>query len=302
MSVADGIDRFLEYLRYQRGSSEHTLRSYARDLAQFDSFLDQMDWSLQEMSHKRLRQFFAELSMSGLKKSTQARKMSAVRSFFRYLVRQGVLVENPSKLLRGPKQEKRLPHCLSNQEVESLLQAPVGQTSLAVRDRAILETLYSTGMRVGELVGTNLDDLRVREEVVRVRGKGSVERLAPLGSFCLEAIEVYRKEARSQMVSSQTPAEQPLFINRFGGRLSDRGVRRLLKKYIAVCGLSTETTPHTLRHSFATHLLLEGAGLRSVQKLLGHRSLASTELYTHLSIARLREVYEQAHPRQIISP
>ncbi len=285
---------WLGHLRYEKNASEHTLRSYANDLAQFAGFLESRDWGLVDLDGVRVRAFLAELAGRRLQKTTVARKTSTLRSFFKYLLREGIVDRNPMALVRNPKRPQRLPHFLQTDEVERLLAAPVGEGMLERRDRSLLEFLYSTGVRVGELVSVDLGDLRILEGVVRIRGKGKRERLAPLGSHALHALSDY--------LAIRGREGGPLYLNKLGGRLSDRGVRRLLEKYIALSDLSRRTTPHTLRHSFATHLLERGADLRTVQELLGHRRISSTQVYTHVTTEQLREVYEKAHPRAGSAP
>jgi len=260
-----------------------------------------------------VRSYLAMLRNSDYSKSTVARKLASLRSLYKFLVRNGKVKTSPVAVIRTPKQDKRLPACLDESQVVALLEAPLSagggaradrsasarsrpggiETMLPGRDRAILETTYSSGLRISELVGLNLEDLDEFGETLRVRGKGKKERLAPLGTKAMEAIAEYlalRKRA--------PPADAPdaLFVNKHGSRLSARSVRRMLVKYIRLAGLPPGATPHTLRHSFATHMLNRGADLRSVQELLGHKSISSTQIYTHLTTARLKAVYDKAHP------
>ncbi|MGL6194003.1 MAG: tyrosine-type recombinase/integrase, partial [Thermoguttaceae bacterium] len=225
----------------------------------------------------------------------------SLRSFFKFGIRDGWVQENPAKPLRNPRTGRSLPYFLSTSEIEKLLNSPSVSEVLGIRDCAILETMYSAGVRVGELVAMNLGDLDPNHEIVRVRGKGKKERFAPIGSFAKKAL-AHWFPIRSELIQKSkhrlkdTP-EMPIFLNKFGTRLTTRSVGRMLEKYLKLTGLDKRTTPHTLRHSFATHLLDRGADIRSVQELLGHKSLVTTQIYTHLSTAGLLEVYEKAHPR-----
>ncbi|MEK6249517.1 MAG: tyrosine recombinase, partial [Planctomycetales bacterium] len=243
-----------------------------------------------------LRGFIAELQKSGYAKTTIARRLACLRSFFRFGMRERWVDVNPAKPLRNPRPARRLPHFLTSEEVGKLLESPTRDSDQGKRDRAMLETMYSAGLRVSELVGLSTGDLDLEEGLVRVRGKGRRERLAPVGSYAARAINNWLA-VRSPAEDQPKGSGAPVFLNRFGRRLTTRSVGRMLEKYLKVSGLDRQTSPHTLRHSFATHLLDRGADIRSVQELLGHKSLVTTQIYTHISTARLREVYERAHPR-----
>ena len=313
------IQRFLDYLDGQRNVSAHTHRCYAADLRQFCQFLsarceaavpsaglaadDLADVELPAAGHltRRIlevapldvRAYLAMLRNSQYSKATIARKLASLRSFYRFLVRSGKLKASPASVIRTPRQERRLPRCLDIEQIERLLAAPDTDTLLGARDRAILETIYSAGLRVSELVGLDLEDLDEFSEAVRVRGKGKKERLAPLGSKAIEAVRHYlglRARAFGRAHRG------PLFLNKDGGRISSRSIRRKLDKYLQLAGIDPHVSPHTLRHSFATHMLNAGADLRSVQELLGHQKLSTTQIYTHLTTRRLKEVYDRAHP------
>ena len=249
------------------------------------------------LSPQELRAYQAALQEAGYARSTISRKLASLRSFYRFAMRQGITNENPAKPLRNPRRQRKLPHVLSNAEIGKLLLAPSSLNEAGLRDRAILETMYSAGLRVSELVTLRDGDLDFDQGLIRVQGKGRKERLSPLGSYAIKAIKRY---FRYRTRSSKTEAlgrQSPVFVNRFGNALTTRSVGRMLEKYILETDLDTRTSPHTLRHSFATHLLDRGADIRSVQELLGHQSLATTQIYTHVSAANLRQVYEQAHPR-----
>ncbi len=313
------IHRYLDYLDAERAFSAHTIRSYAADLQQFCRFLAAMaspgppagrspgeltaddlpgadDLSLPAIGARLpaiaptdVRAFLAMMRNSGYSKPTIARKLATLRSFYKYLVRSGLIEASPVSVIRTPRLDKRLPKCLDVDQVAAILEAPDTTTLLGARDRAILETLYSAGLRIGELVALNVEDLDEFAEAVRVRGKGRKERIAPLGAMAVAAIEHY-------LSMRDGPKRGPLFVNVRSGRLSARSVRRKLDKYLPLAGIGVHVSPHALRHSFATHMLNAGADLRSVQEMLGHSSLSTTQIYTHLTTRRLKEVYERAHP------
>jgi len=291
--------RFLRYLRAERNASPHTLKSYREDLSALIAYLSDSHGqcpSPADVTTFDLRGYVAGLHEAGYAKATIARRLASLRSFFRFGQREGWIGANPAKALRNPRKARTLPHFLSTDEVRQLLAAPRSDSGQGLRDRAILETLYSAGLRVSELVGLNDGDLDLHEGILHVRGKGRRERLAPVGKFAVQAL---RRWLRTRVVADDEAAgnDAPVFVNRFGRRLTARSVARLLEKYLLQTGLDRRTSPHTLRHSFATHLLDRGAGIRSVQELLGHRSLVTTQIYTHLSTANLRAAYQRAHPR-----
>ena len=236
------------------------------------------------------------LHEAGYAKTTIARRLASLRSFFRFGQREGWTKANPAKPLRNPRKARSLPHFLSSEEIDRLLAAPPRGESLGLRDRAILEVLYSAGLRVSELAGLNASDMDLAGGTLRVRGKGRRERIAPIGSFAIARVEAVARGAAA-LASEKSGPTAPVFVNKFGRRLTTRSVGRLLEKHLRATGLDRRTTPHTLRHSFATHLLDRGADIRSVQELLGHKSLVTTQIYTHVSTAGLRAVYERAHPR-----
>lgn len=293
------IPRFLRYLDVERNCSDLTIKSYREDLELLYGFLSESfdrAPSPAEITPQDLRKYVSALHEAGYAKSSVARRLASMRSYFRFAQREGLCDANPAKPLRNPRRERKLPHFLTGSEIGKLLSAPPRDQAMGLRDRAILETLYSAGLRVSELVGINLDDLDLTDGLVRVRGKGKRERLAPLGSFAVKAI---RRWLRQRVVANGLPASEAsaVFLNKFGKRLTTRSVARMLEKHLKTTGLDLRTSPHTLRHSFATHLLDRGADIRSVQELLGHKSLVTTQIYTHVSTAGLRKAYEKAHPR-----
>jgi integrase/recombinase XerC len=294
------VDRFLQYLRVERNASAFTLKSYREDLAALESYLTQSLGGRcpepNEITVLDLRGYVSSLHAADYAKSTISRRLASLRSFFRFGRREGWASTNPAKPLRNPRKQRSLPHFLSSAEIGRLLEAPPATDPLGLRDRAILETLYSAGLRVSELVSLNQGDLDFAGSVLTVRGKGKRERLSPIGSFAQQALRRWLEARRVSPREPQGPSS-PVFVNKFGRRLTTRSVGRLLEKYLKETGLDRRTTPHTLRHSFATHLLDRGADIRSVQELLGHKSLTTTQIYTHVSTAGLRAAYERAHPR-----
>jgi integrase/recombinase XerC len=333
------IDAFLSYLVDDRHFSPYTARCYGADLRQFiayltDEFAIKPDPGAENAEFQRyqnglgvgsadgvvasvgpktlttvicdidvetIRGFLAFLSEQNYSASTLARKIATLRSFYKWALKRTIVKANPMILIRTPRQTKRLPKAISVEQVEQLLAAPDDTATLGARDRAILETLYSTGIRVSELVGLNVEDLDETGEALRVRGKGRRERLVPLGSHALTALRhyIHTLQGDPQFKTAWQEAEdvRPLFVNKHGSRLSSRSVRRKLDKYLREVGLDPGISPHTLRHSFATHLLDNGADLRSVQELLGHQSLSTTQVYTHLTTQRMRDAYDDSHPR-----
>lgn len=308
------VRQFLDFLKLEKHFSDYTVKSYGADLVQFAQFLageigqagaNATPGSMpQEAIDKRLagcealliREFLAYLYAQNYTKSTTARKLATLRSFYKFLIRRGMVSANPLSAIRTPKQEKRLPKCLDLEQVQRLLEAPGDADLLSSRDRAMLEVLYSSGIRVSELVELEMSDMDLQEGVLRVRGKGRKDRLTPIGSQAIHALNRYFELRRSDP-RCQGPAAARVFLNKHGQSLSTRSVRRKLDKYLVQAGLDPGISPHTLRHSFATHLLNNGADLRSVQELLGHQSLSTTQIYTHLTTGRMKEVYDHAHPR-----
>ena len=284
------VGEFLRYLDHERGVSHHTLRSYAADLAEFEAFLAREKLGgLARADARAIRGWLASLHERKLARSSVARKLASVRSCLKYLARRGVVELNAARQVRSPKLPQRLPSFLPKDESKNLLDSPVERTEAGLRDRALLELLYATGLRVAECCGLDLDDLDRQQGSVRVMGKGGKERVVPAGDVALQALDAWltvRGEGRG-----------PLFTNPRGGRLSTRGVHRIVKSRARAAGIERRVTPHTFRHSFATHMLGEGADLRLIQELLGHSRLSTTQRYTHVSAEHLMKVYDRAHPR-----
>jgi integrase/recombinase XerC len=313
------VKQFLDYLQLEKHFSDYTVKSYGADLFQFGQFLGKQIGlqpgsepvsmpSMEELDKCQLacepmtvREFLAYLYAQNYTKSTTARKLATLRSFYKFCIRRGMVSVNPLSTIRTPKQEKRLPRCLDLEQVQKLLEAPGDGDLLSARDKAMLEVLYSSGIRVSELVDLEMSDLDLQEGVLRVRGKGRKDRLTPIGSQAIKALQRYFELRAIDSRSQVSNCVQRCFLNKHGQSLSTRSVRRKLDKYLVTAGLDPGISPHTLRHSFATHLLNNGADLRSVQELLGHQSLSTTQIYTHLSTTRMKEVYDQAHPRAMES-
>ncbi|MBF0215575.1 MAG: tyrosine recombinase XerC [Candidatus Omnitrophica bacterium] len=285
------IDKYIRYLEAERNSSEHTTRGYSRDLGELASFLGEKGPG--EVSHLDIRKFLAELKARELSRATVVRKLSAIRSFYRFLFREDIVVTNPAEGVFTPKLEKRLPEFLDQVKTLELITAPRGEKQSELRDRAVLETLYSTGMRVSELVELSRDAIDIFSGVIKVRGKGKKERITLIGQKAEEAISAYLSVRKDQGLDTS----RALFVNKNGTRLSDRGVRRIVDKYVRMASIDKKLSPHSIRHSFATHMLNNGADLRSVQELLGHKNLSTTQIYTHLGAKRIKEIYDKAHPR-----
>jgi integrase/recombinase XerC len=297
------VQAFLRHLRLEKNVSQLTLKSYADDFESFDAYLQDRIGHVpppDELSIAELRGYVTYLHDCQYARTTIARRLACLRSFFRYTTREGITQTNIAKALRTPRVGRKLPHFLTNEQVISLLEAPPANDPMGLRDRAILETLYSAGLRVSELVGLDLDDWDRAANIIRVYGKGKKERIAPIGSHAARALERWLEVRESD---KEAPADErgAIFVNRFGRRLTTRSIGRILEKYLQVTGLDSITSPHTLRHSFATHLLDGGADLRSVQELLGHKSLTTTQIYTHVSTRRMQDAYEQAHPHAVKS-
>jgi integrase/recombinase XerC len=302
--MEDAIRAFVTFLEVEREASRETIRGYRSDLRQFLSYAGTLRPAAasaltpQEVDPLTIRGYLAWLDRKKEKKASLARKLAALRSFFRFMTREGLAGQNPAAEVRTPKQPQYLPRVLTKDDANALMEFPEGDDLSARRDRAVLETLYSTGARVSELVGMNVEDLNRSDGLVRLRGKGRKERIVPVGTVALEALREYHASRRPSAISHQLSArsDTPVFTNNRGGRLTARSVERIVEKHSRRLS-GGSVSPHALRHSFATHLLDEGADLRAIQEMLGHASLATTQKYTHLATDHLLEVYDRAHPR-----
>ncbi len=283
------IEHFLRYLEVERNASAHTLRAYRKDLESFAAYVQKKP-SAVDMGD--IRSFIAHQIKGGLNKSTAGRRLASIRSFLKYLHREGHIKSNPAKLVSTPRASKLLPKFLSVDDVFSLIEKPAGIGFIPLRDRAILELLYSSGLRVSEISGLNVDEVNIREGLVKVKGKGKKERILPVGTKAAEALKSYMVERI--LLKKRDSA---LFLNRSDTRLAERSIRRIVVKYAKLTGITAAIGPHTLRHTFASHLLQSGADLRVIQELLGHSSLSTTQKYTHLDITHLMDVYDKSHPR-----
>lgn len=281
------IDKFIRYLEIEKNYSQHTALNYRLDLEDFAKFWGESP--LEKIDYLSLRKYLATLKEKNLGSRTVNRRLSALRSFFKFLTREGFLKVNPITSISSPKQDKHLPQFLTEEEVIRLIDTALPQDEKGLRDRAILETFYSTGIRISELVGLDDNDMDIISGVAKVMGKGKKERIVPIGERAIEAIRAYLANRKKQASA--------IFLNKNGSRITTRGVRNIVGKYLRLAGIKQGVSPHTLRHSFATHLLNRGADLRSVQELLGHVNLSTTQIYTHLTTDRLKAVYSKAHPR-----
>ena len=290
------VSEFINYLAVERGLAQNTLESYGRDLRQFQSYLQtsQMDF-LKDSSRSTILTYLNSLHNKGRAVSTISRNLAAIKSFYQYLVREKYLEKDPAANLESPKLEKKLPKILTVQEVEELLKQPDTILPAGLRDKAMLELLYATGIRVSELISLNISDINLDMGYIKCFGKGSKERIVPLGSIAAKCVQDYVGRGRNKLV--RTYEESALFVNHHGNRLTRQGFWKIIKKYAHEARILKEITPHTLRHSFATHLLENGADLRSVQEMLGHADISTTQIYTHVTKNRLKEVYDKAHPR-----
>jgi integrase/recombinase XerC len=320
------IQEFVNYLKFEKHFSDYTTRCYGTDLEQYVTHItgpaghsdsggnhgegwnsstatavqteQKVDQLLLAADVNSIRAYMAQLNDHNYSKSTLARKLATLRSFYKFLVKRHHITNNPVSTIRTPKQEKKLPKFLEYEQIQKLLNTPPAETWLGARDRAMMEVMYSTGVRVSELVGLNLDDVDFLSEVIHIRGKGKKERICPIGSRALQAIQNYLEFRNKRMESDANFDTRVLFANKHGKRLSTRSVRRKMDKYLLEAGLDPDISPHTLRHSFATHMLNNGADLRSVQELLGHQSLSTTQIYTHVTTHHMKEQYQNAHPRE----
>lgn len=298
------IEEFLTHLRVEKTASNLTLLSYRTDLGQFFDFLSREYQEPPEalatelLNHKTVRNYLADMQGRGLSRSTMARKLASLRSFVKYLCREDILPGNPIANVSTPKQERKLPRFLYPTEIDLLLNAPDPTQMMGRRDKAILETLYAAGVRVSELVSINMADIDWDEESILIRGKGNKERLAPMGRQSKAALLDYVQHSRNLLLQAGQTTTDALFLNKFGSRLSARSVRNIINKYVDTVAITQKVSPHTLRHSFATHLLNGGADLRTVQELLGHVKLSTTQIYTHLTKENIKKIYDNSHPRR----
>lgn len=299
------IRDFESHIETERNLSPHTRRNYITDIRQFQAFLSENNINVEggssdrhiRIDHMVLRAFLAYLYRRNVKKVTISRKIASVRAFFKYLLREGRIPYNPAEMIHAPKIEKYLPTFLSVDEVFSLIGVTFSNDAFGLRDKAIIELFYSSGIRVGELTDLNMDDIDWSSSLMKVRGKGRKERIVPIGGPAMKALSDYTGKRRTLIRERNADSGSPLFLNRFGKRISTRSISRIIDKYMLVSGINKKISPHALRHTFATHLMDGGADMRVIQELLGHESLSTTQKYTSMSISRLLEVYDKAHPK-----
>ena len=293
--MSEKLSKFLDFLKYEKNASPHTISAYRRDLLQFKNYLKNKQLNLEQADNIVIRGFLAVLYEKKVKKSTSSRKLAAIRSFYQFCIQRKWMADNPAKIVATPKQEKTVPSFLTEEEMAEFLDFPRSGKVLDLRDNAMLELLYASGIRVSELIGLNFEDLNFEERLIRVKGKGKKERMIPFGKTAEERLRIYI--SRRMMINKGKIDEEALFLNYRGQRLSTRSVERTVSFYIQRSAVRRKISPHSLRHSFATHLLSRGADLRIIQELLGHESLATTQKYTHMDLKRLLEVYKKSHPR-----
>lgn len=281
------IEKFIRYLEVEKNYSPHTILNYRHDLQEFKKFLGET--KIENTDYLTLRKYLVGLKAQNLNNTSISRRLSSLRSFFRFLNRENYLKNNPVAGVSSPKKEKRLPSFLTEEEITRLIESVIAKDESGLRDRAMLEVFYSTGVRISELAGLNLDNIDFISGVIKVLGKGKKERLVPIGDIAIGALRNYLDKRAKQ--------SEAVFLNKNGSRITDRGIRGIVAKYLRLASIKQGVSPHTLRHSFATHLLNRGADLRSVQELLGHANLSTTQVYTHLTTERLKSIYDKAHPR-----
>jgi integrase/recombinase XerD len=287
---------FIYFLSVEKGLAKNTLESYQRDLKKYLQFLNRQGITdFNETSKKIILEYIAEQKKNGLAVSTLTRNLASIRSFYQFLLQEQIIQENPAGELESPKAEKKLPTVLSLKDIELLLDQPQPRGNIGMRDKAMLELLYATGIRVSELVSLNLDNVNLKMGFLKCEGKGNKERIVPLGSVAIKSLQEYLQNGRSKLLKQKD--EKALFVNQHGKRLTRQGFWKILKKYALRTGINAEITPHTLRHSFATHLLENGADLRSVQEMLGHADISTTQIYTQITRKKIKEIYNQTHPR-----
>ncbi len=290
------VTEFINYLAVERGLAQNTLESYGRDLHQFQTYLKNSNLEvLKDSNRNTILNYLAALQNKGRAVSTISRNLAAIKSFYQYLVKERYLDKDPAANLESPKLEKKLPKILSITEVEELLKQPNSFLPAGLRDKAMLELLYATGIRVSELISLNISDVNLDMGYIKCYGTGSKERIVPLGSIAAKCVQEYMTKGRAKLI--RTYDESALFVNHHGNRLTRQGFWKIIKKYAQEANITREITPHTLRHSFATHLLENGADLRSVQEMLGHADISTTQIYTHVTKNKLKEVYDKTHPR-----
>lgn len=298
MKIKKYIDDFIEYLKIEKMYSEHTVINYKKDLEKFEIFLTQeCIYELSDINYTVVRNYLAHLNNQKCKPKTVTRNISAIRSFYKYLIKNGIITDNPMTLISNPKLEKKLPNFLYYDDLEKLINTPDDSTVLGIRDQLILEILYSTGIRVSELVNIKLSDINFIDNSIRILGKGSKERIVYYGSKCKEKLDKYLEKSRNKIIEKNKKTSDFLLLNNNANKLTTAGIRFIINKVVDVCALRYNVHPHMLRHTFATHMLNEGADLKTVQELLGHENLATTQIYTHVSNERLRNVYLKTHPR-----
>ncbi len=297
--MGDILEDFISFLKIEKNASEWTQRKYLEDLKQFSMFLEQQGSSLQNMDHLVIRHFLSALQKKGYARTTVARKLSAIRSLIRYINRENSMAVNERLSFFTPKRGQSLPKFLYLTEIITLIESPDTNTVLGSRDRAIMETLYAAGIRVSELVGLSLESIDLDSRLLKVKGKGNKERFVLIGKYAESSLRSYLELSRTKLLEKRKDGsfEKAIFLNKYGFRLSDRSIRRIIEKYIKKASVKTKASPHTIRHSFATHLLDAGADLRTVQELLGHVNLSSTQIYTHLTKENVKIIYNSAHPR-----
>ncbi|MCK4234559.1 tyrosine recombinase XerC [candidate division WOR-3 bacterium] len=296
MKIGEGVKQFLVYLEIEKQFSPYTKRSYKNDLLQFCDYLKSefKVFDVERVSFKHIRNFVGSLIRGGFKNSSAERKLAAIKSFFSFLTKKGYIKSNPARLVKSPKKEIRVPSFLTQEDAKRLMNLNYGKKLTDVRNRTILELLYGTGMRAQELCQLDIDSINISRATVKVKGKGGKERILPLGEVVFSVIQNYFN-VRERLLKKKE--EKALFLNKFGSRLSTRSLQRIVNRYIKKVAMLSKASPHTLRHTFATHLLERGADIRSVQELLGHSSLSTTQVYTHITVGRLKKVYMKAHPR-----
>jgi integrase/recombinase XerC len=297
MKLTECLNEFMQYLKMEKHFSPYTVRSYQNDLEQFIDYVSNEFevFSPQDVDFKHIRGFIGSLIRGGFKKSSAERKLAAMKSYFGFLSKRGIVKKNPAALVKSPRKEKRVPSFLSQTDAERLMDLAQGSRPIDIRNRAILELLYGTGMRAQELCQLNTESISRGRGVVRVMGKGNKERMLPLGELVVSALDDYL--GVRNMLARSSSTNDALFLNKNGGRLSTRSLQRIVHGFIGRVAQVAKASPHTLRHTFATHLLERGADIRSVQELLGHASLSTTQIYTHVTVKRLKKVYMKAHPR-----